>query len=136
MSRSSSFLTTTHFCAVPSRSVSSAVQACLSSFRVSCSRYSLIISTQASIQPSEWSLNSFGFLKVFLLLPHPLLLDSVFYVANASSVLLIIPQVLANVMASGVMLACTPISFVIFVELDIPAFVAVLFTPYAVLILI
>ena len=58
------------------------------------------------MQPSESSLNSFGFLKVFLDLPPPLSHDSVFLVANASSVLFIISQVFAHVMASGVILVC------------------------------
>ena len=78
MSRSSSFFATTHFSAVPSRLLSIAVQACLSSLKLSCSRCSLITSTQVSMQPSESSLNSLGFLKVFRDLPLPLSLDSVF----------------------------------------------------------
>ena len=46
-------------------------------------------------------MNSLGFLKVFLDLPLPLSFESVFLVANASSVLFIISQVVAHVMASG-----------------------------------
>ena len=53
------------------------------------------------MHPSESSLNYFGFLKVFLDLPPPLSLESVFLVVNASNVLFIISQVLAHVMASG-----------------------------------
>ena len=70
------------------------MQSCLSSFKLSCSKCSLMTSTQVSIHPSESSLNSFGFLKVFLDLPPPLSPDSVFLVANASNVLFIISQVL------------------------------------------
>ena len=77
-SRSSFFLATSHFIAVPSRLLSMAVQASLSSFRLSCSRCSLLASTQVPTQPSESSLNSFDFLKVFLDLPTPLSHDSVF----------------------------------------------------------
>ena len=69
VSRSSSFLATTHFNAVPSKFLSMAVHACLSSFKLSCSRCNLITSTQVSMHPSESSLNSFGFLKVFLIFP-------------------------------------------------------------------
>ena len=90
VSRSSSFFAITHFSAVPSRLPKIAAQAYLSSFKLSCSRWSLITSTQVSMQPSESSLNSFGFLKVFLDLALPLSLESVFLVANASSVLFII----------------------------------------------
>ena len=64
VSRSSSFLATTHFSAMPSKLLSIAVQACLSSFKLSCERCSLNTSTQVSVQSSESSLNSFGFLKV------------------------------------------------------------------------
>ena len=64
--RSSSFFATTHFNAVPSKLLSIAVQACLSSFKLSCSKCNLMTSTQVSMHPSELSLNSFGFLKVFL----------------------------------------------------------------------
>ena len=71
----------------------------LSSFRLSCSRCSFNTSTQVSMQPSESSLNSFGFLKVFLDLPPPLSLESVFLVVNASSVMFIISQLLAHVNA-------------------------------------
>ena len=77
------------------------MQACLSSFKLSCSKCNLMTSTQVSMHPSESSLNSFGFLKVFLDFQPPLSLDSVFLVANASNVLFIISQVLAHVMASG-----------------------------------
>ena len=63
-------------------------------------------STQVSLQPSESSLNSFDFFTFFLYLPPPLSLDSVLLVVNASSVLFIISQVFAYVMASGVTLAC------------------------------
>ena len=101
VSRSSSFFATTHFSAVPSMLLSIGVQACLSSFKLSCSKCSLMTSTQVSMHPSESSLNSFGFLKVFLDLPPPLSLESVFLVANASNVLFIISQVLAHVMASA-----------------------------------
>ena len=58
-------------------------------------------STQVSMHPSESSLNSFDFLKVFLDLLLPLSLESVFLVAKASSVLFIISQLLAHAMASG-----------------------------------
>ena len=87
VSRSSSFFATTHICSVPSRLLSIALHACFSSF---CSRFSFITSTHMSMQPSESSLNSLGFLKVFLDLPLPLSLESVFPVAIASSVLFII----------------------------------------------
>ena len=102
VSHSSSFFATTHFNAVPSRLLSIAVHACLSSFKLSCSKCNLMTSTQMSMHPSESSLNSFGFLKVFLDLLLPLSLESVFLVAKkASSVLFIISQVLAHVIASG-----------------------------------
>ena len=101
VSRSSSFFATAHFTAAPSRLLSIAVQTCLSSFKLSCSRCSLMTSTHVSMHPSETSLNSFGFLKVFLDLPPHLSLESVFLVANASNILFIISQVLAHVMASG-----------------------------------
>ena len=59
------------------------------------------------MQPSESSLGSFGFLKVFLDVPPPLSRDdSVPLVANASSVLFILSQVLVHVMASGVAFEC------------------------------
>ena len=110
VSRSSSFFATTHFSAVTSRLLSIAVQACLSSFKLSCSRFSLLTSTQVSMQPAESSLNSFlnRFLKVFRDLLLPLSLESVNLVANASSVLFIISQVLAHVMASGWTPVCDP----------------------------
>ena len=60
---------------------------------------------------SESILNSFGFSKVFLGLPLPLMLDSVFLEANASSVPFIISQVFAHVMACGATLVCTFDSF-------------------------
>ena len=60
------------------------------------------------MQPSESSLYSFGFLKVILDMPPPLLIDSLFIVANASRVLFISSQVFAHVMASGVILVCAP----------------------------
>ena len=101
VSRYSSFFATTHFNAAPSRLLSIAVQTCLSSFKLSCSRCSLMTSTHVSMHPSETSLNSFGFLKVFLDLPPHLSLESVFLVANASNILFIVSQVLAHVMASG-----------------------------------
>ena len=57
------------------------------------------------MQPSESSLSSFVFLKVFLDLPHPLSIQSVvLFVANGSCVLFIIFQMLAHVMASAVAL--------------------------------
>ena len=101
VSRSSSFFATTHFNAVPSKLLSIAVHACLSSFKLSCYKCNLMASTQVSMHPSESSLNSFGFLKVFLDLLLPLSLELVFLVAKASSVLFIISQVLAHVMTSG-----------------------------------
>ena len=79
-----------------------------------------------SMQPSESSLNSLGFLKVSLDLPLPLPLKSVFLVANASSVLFIISQVLAHVMASGATLACVLDSPGAFVEFEVPPFIMVL----------
>ena len=72
------------------------------------------------MQLSESSLNSFGFLKVFLDLPLPLSLEFVFLVSNASSVLFIISQVLAHVMASGVTLVCVHESPGAFVEFEVP----------------
>ena len=81
------------------------------------------------MQPSASSLNSFGFLKVFLDLPPSLSIDSVFLVANASSVLFIISQVCAQVMASNVTPECALDSLGILVELDAPPFVAVLVIP-------
>ena len=56
------------------------------------------------MQPTESSLNSCGFWKFFLDLPPPLSLESVFLVANALSVLFVICQVLAHLMASGLTL--------------------------------
>ena len=75
--------------------------------KLSGSRCSLIKSTQVIMQPSESSLNSFDFLKVFLDFPPPISLDSVFLVANCSNVLIIISQVFAYVMASGDTRVCT-----------------------------
>ena len=81
------------------------------------------------MQPSESSLNSFGFLEVFLDLPPPLSLDSVFLVANVSSVLFIISQMFAYVIASGVIPVYALESLGILVEFDTPPFVAVFFIP-------
>ena len=72
------------------------------------------------MQPSESSLNSFGFLNVFLDLPSPLSLDSLLLVANASSVLFIISQVFAYVMASGATLEFAFDSLGTLVEFDVP----------------
>ena len=83
-------------------------------------------STHVSIESSESSLNSFGFLKVSLDLPFPLSLESVFLVANASSVLFIISQVLAHIMASGATLVCVLESPGAFVEFEVPTFIMVL----------
>ena len=49
-------------------------------------------STHVSMHPTKSSLNSSDFLKVFLDLPPHLLLESLFLVAKASSVLFIISQ--------------------------------------------
>ena len=126
VSRSSSFFATTRFSAVPSRLLKIAVQACLSSFKLSCSKCNLVTSTHVSMHPSESSsLNSFAFLKVFLDLP-PFLLESVFLVANTSSVLFIISQVLAHVMASGPTLVFVVESPGPFVEFEVPPFIIVL----------
>ena len=78
------------------------------------------------MQPTDSSRNSFGFLKVFLDLPLTLSLESVFLVANASSVLFIISQVLAHVMASGVTFVCVLVSPGKFVEFEVPPFIVVL----------
>ena len=78
------------------------------------------------MQPSESSLDSFGFLKVFLDLPLPLSLKSVLLFANASSVLFIISQVLVHVMALGVTLVCVLESPGAIVEFEVPPFVVVL----------
>ena len=80
-----------------------------------------------SLQPSESPLKSFGFLKIFLDLSSPHLLDSVFLEANASSVLFIIPQVFTQVMASGATLVCAFDSLGTLVELEAPPFL--LFLP-------
>ena len=69
---------------------------------------------------------SLGFLKVFLDLPLPLSLESVFLVGNASSVLFIISQVLANVMASGARLVFVLETPGTFVEFVVPHFMMVL----------
>ena len=65
------------------------------------------------MQPCESSLNFLRFLKVFLDLPPPLSLESVFFVAKASSVLFIIYQVLhscvhLNPLVSSVELEASP----------------------------
>ena len=88
-----------------------------------------MISTYVSMQPPESSLNSSGFLKVFLGLPLPLSLDSVFFVANASSVLFIISQVLAHVMASGATLVLVLESSRAFVVFEVLIFLMVLDPP-------
>ena len=103
------------------------MQACLSS--LSCSKCSLMTSTHVSMQPSESSLSSLGFLKSFLDLPLPLSLESVFLVANASSVLFIISQVLAHVMASGATLVFVLESSGVFVVFEVPPFMMVLDPP-------
>ena len=77
------------------------------------------------MQPRETFKNSFDLLKVFLELLPPLSLDSVFLVANASSVLFIICQVFAHVMVS-----CATLAFMFnylgtLVDIDTPPFVAV-----------
>ena len=120
-----------HSCS-PSRMLSVAVQACLSSFKLSCSRCSLITSTQVSMQPSESSLNSLGFLKVFRDSPPLLSLESVFLVANASSVLFIISHVLPYVMASGSTTACNPESSDFLVEFESPSFIRAIVSPDAI----
>ena len=126
VSRSSSFFATTHFNAVPSRLLKIAVQACLSSLKLSCSRCSLTISTHASMQPSESPSKSFGFLKVFLDLPPPLSLESVFLVANAFKVLFIFSQVLAHVISWDPTLVFVVESPGTFVEFEVPPFMMVL----------
>ena len=84
------------------------------------------------MQPSESSLNSLGFLKVFRDLPLPLLLESVFLAANASSVLFITCQVLAHVLASDCTPVCDPESSDVLVELEALTFLAVLVPPDAI----
>ena len=133
ISRSSSFFATTHFNAVPSRFLSIAKQACLLSFKLSCSQRSLMTSTNVSMQPSESSLNSLGFLKVFLDLHLSRSLESRFLVAIASSVLFIISQVLAHVMASGATLVFVLESPGTFVVFEIPPFMMVLDPPVPIL---
>ena len=81
------------------------------------------------MQPSESSLNSFGFLNVFLDLPLPLSVQSVFLVPNASSLLFIIYQVLAHVKAYGGTPVCVFVSSGVLVEFEAPPFIAVLVTP-------
>ena len=93
-------------------------------------------SVHVSMQPSESSLNSLGFLKVFLDLPLPLSLESVFLVANASSVLFIISPVLAHVMASGATLVCVLESPGAFVVFEVPRFIMVMDPPALMLVTI
>ena len=88
------------------------------------------------MQPSESSLNSLGFLKVFLDLPLPLSLESVFLVANASSVLFIIDKMLAHIMASGAILVFVLEPSVAFVVFDVPPFMMVLDLPVPTLVAI
>ena len=85
------------------------------------------------MQPYESSLNFLGFLKVFLDLPLPLSLESVFLVANASSVLYIISQVLVHVMASGATSVFVLESPGTFVEFEVPPFMMVLDPPVPIL---
>ena len=82
------------------------------------------------MHPSESSLNYFGFLKVFLDLPPPLSLESVFLVANASNVLFIISQVLAHVMASGPTLLLVVEFPGPFVVIEVPLLIIVLPPPW------
>ena len=126
VSRSSPFFAIINYDAVPSRLLRIAVQACLSSFELSSSKCNLITSTHVSTHPSESSLNSFVFLNVFLDLPPPLSLESMFLVANAYSVLFIISQVLAYVMASGPTLVLVVESPGPFVEFEVPPFIIIL----------
>ena len=72
------------------------------------------------MQPSESSLKSLGFLKVFRDLPLPLSLESEFFVANASSVLFTISQLLAHVMACGGTPVCDPESSDVLIEFEAP----------------
>ena len=72
-------------------------------------------SAHVSMKPSESSLNSLGFLKVFQDLPLPL-----------SSVLFIISQVLAHVMTSGATLVFVLKSLGVFVVYQVPPFMMVL----------
>ena len=109
--------------------LSIAGQTCLSSFKLYCSKCSLMTSTQLSMHPSESSLNSFGFWKVFLDLPPPRSLESVFLVANASNVLFIISHVLNHVMASGPTLLLVVESPGPFVVFEVPLFMIVLPPP-------
>ena len=81
------------------------------------------------MQPSESSLISLGFLKVFMDLPLPLSLEYVFLVANASIVLFIIYQVFSHVMGSGGTPVCALESPGVLVELEAPPFIAVLVPP-------
>ena len=126
VSRSSSFFATSHFSAVPSKFLGITVHACLSSFNLSYSRYSLTTSTLASIQPSELLLNSLGFLKVFRDFPLSVSLEYVFLVENDTSVLFIISQVVAHIMASGCTLVCDPESSDSIVEFEVSTFMVVL----------
>ena len=70
--------------------------------------------------------------RFFRDLPPSLSIDSVFLVANASSVLFIIYQVCAQVMASSVTPECALDSLGILVEFATPPFVAVLVIPVSV----
>ena len=69
-----------------------ALQACISSFKLSCSDVISLLQPMCQCRHP----NSLVFLKVFINLPPPLLLDSVFFVVNASSDLFIIYQVLCS----------------------------------------
>ena len=75
------------------------------------------------MQPSESSLSSSGFSKVFLEVPSPLSRDSVLLVANSSSVLFIISQVFVHVMPSGVAFECVFDSLCFLVEAHVLPFV-------------
>ena len=70
-------------------------------------------------------------MKLFRDLPLPLSLESVFLVANASSVLFISSQVLAHVMASGFKPVRDPETSFVLVEFETPIFMAVLIPPDA-----
>ena len=82
------------------------------------------------MQPSELSLKSFGFLEVFLDLPLSLSLESVFLVANGSSVQFIISQVLhMSWHLAGGTPVCASVSPGVLVEFEAPPFISVLDTP-------